>query len=261
MKGDEIGSGSSGAYYRLTYGPGEPHIVRTDMWPASTTALTALTSFVHFTDIHLVDAQSPSRVEFLDRFADTVCETAPLNSAFRPQETMTVQVLEAMVRSLRAIRRGPVSGRPLQFLVCTGDNIDNEQYNELRWFIDTLDGGKTITPNSGDPSRYEGVQAAGWADEEYWHPDNVTDKYKDLYGFLSYPGLLKAAIKPFRATGIRIPWWQTFGNHDGLLSGNVPRHEVFNLIAVGPSSSTGRPTASTRAASSPRWRGRSQPTR
>lgn len=64
---------------------------------------------------------------------------------------------------------------------------------------------------------------------------------KDLYGSPSYPGLLKFAIKPFRATGIRIPWWQTFGNHDGLLSGNVPRNEVFNLIAVGPLKFDGPP--------------------
>jgi metallophosphoesterase (TIGR03767 family) len=30
-----------------------------------------------------------------------------------------------------------------------------------------------------------------------------------------------------------MPWYQTFGNHDGLMQGNAPRNPVFNTIAVG----------------------------
>ena len=234
VQGSLLRQGSVGAYYRLAYGPGEPFSVRTDLWPASSAPLSALTSFVHFTDVHLVDAQSPARVEFLDRFADMQCQSAPLDGAFRPQETLTLQVLEAMVRSVRAIRYGPAIGNPFQFAICTGDNVDNEQYNELRWFIDILDGQKTVTPNSGDPSAYEGVQALEWHDAEYWHPDaGANDKYKQQFGFPSYPGLLDRAIRPFRAAGVGIPWWQTYGNHDGLMQGNVPRNESFSAIATG----------------------------
>jgi hypothetical protein len=137
---------------------------------------------VHFTDIHLIDAQSPARAEFVDRFADQHCESFPLSSAQRPQETLTLQVLESMNRRVRRIRRGPATKAPLRFAICTGDNIDNEQFNELRWFIDLMDGETWVTPNSGGPS-YEGVQAADWGDPEYWHPDRVPDKYKDQYGF------------------------------------------------------------------------------
>ncbi len=234
VKGSLLGQGSAGAYYELAYGPGEPWTVRTDLWPASSAAFSCKAVFVHFTDIHLVDAQSPARVEFLDRFADMQCESAPLNAAFRPHETMSLQVLESMVQAVRAVRYGPATGRPFQFAICTGDNTDNEQYNELRWFIDALDGRKTVTPNSGDPTRYEGVQADDWDDPEYWHPDSsVSDKYKTEYGFPNYDGLLTQSIKPFRASGVGVPWWQTYGNHDGLMQGNAPRTEAFNAVAVG----------------------------
>ncbi|HJP65577.1 MAG TPA: TIGR03767 family metallophosphoesterase [Actinomycetota bacterium] len=241
VKGALWKSGTKGAYYRLTTGPGEPHIQRGELGGQSSAPITTALTFVHFTDIHIVDAQSPARVEFLDRYNDLVCNGTPLDASQRPQETMSIQVLESMIRRVRAIQRGPVTGQPFSFVVCTGDNVDNEQLNELRWFIDTMDGGKTITPNSGGPT-YEGVQSALWADQEYWHPDRgVTDKYKREFGFPNYPGLLSDAIKPFKATGIGLPWWQTYGNHDGLMQGNVFRNVAFNLIAVGSLKVVGLP--------------------
>src|SRR2546423_7808617 len=232
VKGALLGSGTAGSYYRLAAGPGDPYTVRDQLAPASSASFDWAMAFAHFTDIHLIDAQSPGRVEFLDRFADMECASAPLNAAFRPQETLTLHVLEAMNRKIRAMKHGPATGAPLRFVMCTGDNMDNEQLNELRWFIDLMDGGSSVRPNSGGPD-YEGVQAADWGDPEYWHPDPVGDKYKSLYGFPDYPGLLTGAVKPFKAAGAGLPWWQTFGNHDGLMQGNAPWTEAFNAVAVG----------------------------
>jgi len=241
VKGVQKGSGSVGNYYGLTYGSGEPWIQRTELGAPSSALYRSAFSFVQFTDVHLIDAQSPARVEFLDRYADQQCGTFPLNAAQRPQETMELHVFESMIRQINAIRNGPATGKRFKFMVSTGDNVDNQQFNELRWFIDTLDGGKTITPNSGDPTRYEGVQSTEWGvagvgsyDPEYWHPDPVTDKYKQQWGFPDSPGLLSTVIQKFTAKGLGTPWIQTYGNHDGLIQGNAPRTDAFNAIAIGP---------------------------
>jgi metallophosphoesterase (TIGR03767 family) len=74
-------------------------------------------------------------------------------------------------------------------------------------------------------------------DHHYWHPENTnpnSDFYKKFHGFPAYPGLLSAAIAPFTATGLDIPWYSVFGNHDGLLQGNAPTNPAFEAIATGP---------------------------
>jgi len=243
IKGSLLGTGTKGKYYRLATGPGEAHLTRSELatriGPA--TGRRSLVNFVHLTDIHLCDAQSPARVEWLDRYNDGPCAPIPFNAAFRAQETLSLQVLEAMNRQIREVGVSPVTGAPLTFAMCTGDNVDNEQFNELRWFIDLMDGGRVVTPNSGGAG-YHGVQKANWSDQEYWHPDaGVPDKYKRQYGFPDYPGLLSAAVAPFTATGIGLPWYQTFGNHDGLMQGNAPRNPALNAIAVGPLKVVGAP--------------------
>ena len=193
--------------------------------------------------MHIIDAQSPARVEFVDRYADPGrgCESIPFSSAFRPQETLTLHVFEAMIRRMRAIGVSPVTGAQFQVAVSTGDNVDNEQLNEIRWFIDILDGANTVSVNSGEGA-YEGVQSPDWGDVEYWHPDPaVADKYKQQWGFPDYSNLLEDAMKPFGTTGIGLPWLQTFGNHDGLMQGNAPRNPVFEAVAVGGEKISGLP--------------------
>ncbi|MEA2486807.1 MAG: hypothetical protein QOF16_461 [Actinomycetota bacterium] len=245
IKGAAIGTGSQGKYYRLAAGPGEPHILRTDLATriSKTRRAKSLVNFVHFTDVHIVDAQSPARVEFLDRTSGpgNGCDSVPFNAASRPHETMSLHVLEAMIRQIRSIRRGPITHKPFAFCISTGDNVDNEQFNELRWFIDTMDGGKSVTSNSGGPA-YEGTQSPEWADIEYWHPDpGVADKYKQQWGFPEYPGTFETVVKPFTATGVGVPWYQVFGNHDGLMQGNAPRNAFFEAAATGPAKVTALP--------------------
>src|SRR6185436_2414067 len=74
VKGSLLRAGTRGSYYRLAAGPGEPHLVRSELAqrtaPPAHRRRRSLLNFVHLTDIHLVDAQSPARVEFLDRYRD-----------------------------------------------------------------------------------------------------------------------------------------------------------------------------------------------
>lgn len=226
--------------------PGWPITVRSMAGAEAKTGREArrrgIASVVHLTDIHVIDAQSPARVEFLDRYADPPTSSIPFASAQRAQETLTAQVSESMVQRINSLPGGPITGRAFDCAVCTGDNIDNQQKNETDWYIDVLNGGPgvTVTPNSGDPDVYEGVQDedALTYDQHYWHPENPdpnSDFYKKFHFFPAYPGLLAAAIKGFNPTGLlNMPWYTVFGNHDGLLQGNAPTNPVLDGIATGP---------------------------
>ncbi len=232
----------SGPYFRLGYGPGWPILVRDELAtpkPGRESRRRALATLLHLTDFQLVDAQSPARVEFVDREAD---EPAPdvVAAAQRPQEALICHVVEALMRQVRSVKRGPVTGRDLDCVVSTGDNVDNTQRNELRWYLTLLDGGR-LAANSGAADVFEGVQAfddPAFYDPHYWHPEEVGDPrapdvYKRSFGFPDYPGLLDAAIRPFDAVGATTRWYSVFGNHDALVQGNAPRNEAFDRIAQG----------------------------
>ena len=227
--------GSSG--YRTTgEGPGEPFVVRTEMArPAEgrEDRRIVIAAFVHLTDQHLIDAQCPGRVEFLD----------PLDPLFqggyRPQELLTTQVATSMVERVNQLGAGPVTGRALDCAVCTGDNIDNQQLNEMQWLIGILDGG-TITPDSGDLGTYEGTQDGVDPRAIWWHPEpGLADRYKSDLGFPDVPGLLTRAIAPFRSPGLDIPWYSVYGNHDCNIQGNAARTAAIDRIFTGDRKMTG----------------------
>jgi metallophosphoesterase (TIGR03767 family) len=204
--------GTSG-YRKLGAGPGWPTIVRTELAEARNgreDRRTALASLVQLTDVHLLDAQSPVRFEYVHPFT---------GSAFRPQETLTAHGLVALVHRVNALAAGPHTQRPFDAVVSTGDNTDNKEFAELSWFLTALNGG-TIVPNTGAPDRYEGVQNSGA--DLYWNPESpIQDMYKKA-GFPEIPGLLGAAIDPVTSPGLRTPWYCVFGNHEDSVEGTVP---------------------------------------
>ena len=239
------GTPGPGGYRRLVFGPGEKHLRRTDLGIVPQRFRIRhrkpLIAFAQLTDVHVLDAQSPLRVEYTDRYDDPSSAPASgiFTSAYRPQEMLTGQVADAMVREINAIRRGPVTGKPLALAIQTGDNSDNSQYNEIRWNIDVLGGG-VLRVDSGDTSRYEGVadDDPTYYDTHYWHPHGTPpgkedDTPRKDRGFPTVPGLLDAARRPFRAAGLRMPWYSALGNHDGLVQGNFPISEELNNIATG----------------------------
>jgi metallophosphoesterase (TIGR03767 family) len=234
-------------YTRLRFAEGWPLLVREDLQvarPNRDNRRVALASILHLTDVQVPDPQSPARTEWLSRYIEQ------FRAAWRPHETVVNHISEAAVGQSRAVGRGPVTGRSYDFAVSTGDNVDNMQANELLWFLRLLDGGP-LTPNSGHPAAYTGVQEY-WRldhplfrqqfpdgyDDFYWRPDSppagyTEDLFKRDHGYPTLNGFLQAAIQPFEAQGLGVPWYSMYGNHDGLVQGNVGKTPFFEAIATG----------------------------
>jgi metallophosphoesterase (TIGR03767 family) len=202
-----------GAYRSLVAGPAWPLVVRTELAQPRAdrdSRRTALASIVQTTDVHLVDAQSPVRAEFVRTLN---------SSAFRSFETMGTHGAVSLIERINALESGPFSGRRFDCVVSTGDNTDNHEHAELDWFLTVFDGG-TLTPNTGDPARYEGVQT--WGSTLYWQPESsVPDDFKQK-GFPQIPGLLTEVLRPITSPGLNTPWYSVFGNHDNSVQGTLP---------------------------------------
>ncbi|HET9074165.1 MAG TPA: hypothetical protein VFN48_06265 [Solirubrobacteraceae bacterium] len=192
----------------LRVGPGEKLVERTDLGPAAA-AGRELARLVHLSDAHVMDAASPARVPFLARLGP------PVQSTFRPQETLTAQVLDAML--------GPVRAVAPDLVLQGGDLIDNAQHNELTRALTLLGGGR-VDPSSG-PAGYVGVQLASDPDPFYYRPDIDAPRH---------PGMLAAAWRPFFARGLgSIPWLPVLGDHDVLVAGELVPSAQTRALAVG----------------------------
>ena len=183
----EISKYSQYGYGRWTYGPGLPHDKRLDLMPASysgsaVTRITKLLNFFTISDIHITDKESPNQLIYIQRLHPNLPVGTSLYSGVM---LYTTHVLDAAIQTVNALHKQ----NPLDFGISLGDAINSTQYNELRWYIDVIDG-KVITPSSGA------------------HLGAETIDYQ----------------KPYQAAGIdlSIPWYQTLGNHDHFWMGSIP---------------------------------------
>lgn len=197
-------------YSAWQYGPGVDAGRRFDLMPAGYTgaANTArLLSFFAISDIHITDKESPAQAPYFGWNASRAQLSIPglYTSSYTPVALSTTQLLNASVKTVNGLHRQT----PFDFGLFLGDATNNTQFNELRWFIDVLDG-KFITPSSGA------------------HLGADTIDYQ----------------KPFQAAGLdrSIPWYQVIGNHDQFWSGgNYPTPKIQNalvgstILNIGPS--------------------------
>ena len=183
----EVSKYSQYGYGNWNYGSGLPYERRLDIMPATynssaVTKKTKLLSFFTISDIHITDKESPNQLIYLQRRHPTLPVGAALHSGIMPY---TTHVLDAAVQTVNALHKQ----NPIDFGLSLGDACNSTQYNELRWFIDVMDG-KVITPSSGA------------------HLGADTIDYQ----------------KPYKAAGLdkTIPWYQALGNHDHFWIGSIP---------------------------------------
>ena len=185
-------------------GPGEPFVRRGD--PGRPVA--TLATWAQLTDVHIRDVESPARVPFLDRLG------GPFSSTFRPQEALTLQVLDATVQTVDDLRPDSV--------VVTGDLADNAQSDELAEALRVLHGG-TATMDTGARGP-GGPQVQSDPDPFFYRPDLDAPRHA---------GLLGRADRPLRSPGLRAPWFALPGNHDLMVQGVVAPNAQLQRIATG----------------------------
>ena len=166
---------------------------------ASVTNTAQLLNFFTITDIHITDKESPAQLLYLAQKDFSVVKDPAIYS---PIMLYTTHVLDAAIQTINALHKQKAFDCGLSL----GDTANDSQYNELRWYIDVIDG-ETISPSSGA------------------HAGADTIDYQ----------------KPYRAAGLdkTIPWYQTIGNHDHFwlyAPGNTYLQQAYtssNLLQLG----------------------------
>ncbi|MFZ2959062.1 MAG: TIGR03768 family metallophosphoesterase [Candidatus Ozemobacteraceae bacterium] len=189
----EVSEYEKNGYGKWTYDNGTDSGKLADIMKAgysntSSTATNAakLLRFFAITDIHITDKESPAQLIYLAHKVFGLGGNAL--SVYSAVMLYTTHVLNAAIQTVNAIHKQ----NPIDFGISLGDTCNSTQYNELRWYIDVLDGGN-INPDSGvkdDPLR------------------GSSNDYQDEY----------------KAAGLAhsIPWYQAIGNHDQFWMGSKP---------------------------------------
>src|ERR1039457_2133728 len=183
-------------YSAWQLGPGVDEGRKFNLMPAGYTGATnaaRLLSYFSLSDIHLTDKESPAQLSWFgwnSRFG----AGGLFASAYSPIMRSTTHVLDAAVKTINGLHRET----PFDFGLVLGDVANCDQFNELRWFIDVMDG-QRITPSSGA------------------HLGADTVDYQ----------------KPYQAAGLdrSIPWYEAIGNHDQFWMGvGFPTDKVRNTL-------------------------------
>ncbi len=194
----DVSKFSEYGYGQYQYGAGLGYDERLDLMSAdysnaNVTKVSSLLRFFAMADVHVTDEESPTQGVYFG-----VRENGII-SGYSPAMSYSTQMLDAAVQTVNEINKKD----SLDFGIFLGDLGNNGQYDELRWFIDTLDG-KTINPDSGIK------------DDPVPGPNN---DYQD----------------EFKAAGLdgSIPWYTAIGNHDHFWMGTNPPTEYIRSSYTG----------------------------
>jgi len=182
-------------YGAWTFGAPLPMIKRTDIMPkgydpATVIKKARLLNFFTMSDIHLTDKEAPNQMIYLQQ--GNPGYSGQNSSAYSGVMLYSAHVLDAAIQTANALHKKD----PFDFFLSLGDVCNTSMYNELRWYIDIIDG-KVITPSSGA------------------HIGADTIDYQ----------------KPFKAAGLdpSIPFYQALGNHDHFMLGSFPVYADPNV--------------------------------
>lgn len=167
------------------------------------TGLRLLARFAHISDTHIIDTQSPARFPV---------GQVVTRSAWRPYEAYSTQIVDGILRTINRIH---ASGRTIDFVLHTGDGVDNVHGIELSWLLDLFDG-TPFTPLSGPDDR---------------SGDQRPPAELDPYAAFVPAGLYRQGVHGPAPT---IPWYTLTGNHDAYAIGLFPWYDVPAAGRIAP---------------------------
>lgn len=184
----------------------------------------------HLSDLHVLDAASPMRFEWIETLAHDP-RWRPLLHMHRPQESLVPWAVAAHVELLRAHPAPATRGAPVDLVLCTGDNIDNAQRNELDVYLGLMAGGTVRLPAADGPNDARDHHGAlPWP---YWSPRaHVVDRWKEL-GYPVVDDFFERTAEPIRSAGVGLPWTSLPGNHDLLCQGTAFADAALAAVATG----------------------------
>lgn len=198
----EVAKYEENGYGQWTYGEGVDlgRMALMEGYVENSGSVTNVARLLHFfslADVHITDEESPAQLIYMAQFQSGIGANAiSLYSGAMPYST---HVLDAAIQTANAIHEQT----PLDFGITLGDAVNSAGYNELRWYIDVMDG-RNINPDSGRK------------DDPLPGPYN---DYQDRY----------------KATGLNaaIPWYQVIGNHDQHWMGSKPISDYLRDTYMG----------------------------
>lgn len=192
-----------------------------------------LIDIVHMSDMHVLDAGSPARGEWVELEAHDPL-FRPLLHMHRPYDAVALHALQAHIQAIRDDDRGS------DLVVSTGDNIDNGQRNELDAYLAILSGGEAQLSAAG--SAQDASTDAFDEPWPYWCPDPaVPDAWRER-GYPAVDDFVARASAPIVCAGLGVPWTSVPGNHDLMRQGTALDTAALAAIAVGGAKSLHRPT-------------------
>lgn len=169
-----------------------PDIMLSGYTGESTVNLGKLMNFFTISDIHITDKETGAQLIYWGGIDG-------VSSMYSAVMLYTTQVLDSAVQTLNVLNQK----NTFDFGISLGDTCNSTEYNELRWYLDVIDG-QIINPDSGAKD------------------DPVPGPYNDYQDVYKAAGFDKS-----------IRWYQTMGNHDHFWIGSNPVTDYLRPFYTG----------------------------